>query len=67
VIVCVCRAVCERHLRAVIAQGAMTAAEVEAACGAGGDCGTCRPDVERLIEQAAPQPLVALAGRRQAA
>lgn len=49
-IVCVCRAVCERKLRAAVVQGAETVEEVEQACGAGGDCGTCRPEIEAMIE-----------------
>jgi ferredoxin len=24
---------------------------VERACGAGGDCGTCRPEIERVLER----------------
>jgi bacterioferritin-associated ferredoxin len=50
-IVCVCHGVCERRLEAVVASGAHTLAEVERQCGAGGDCGSCRPDVERVIER----------------
>ena len=51
VIVCVCHAVCERRLEAVISAGADTAEKVERHCGAGGDCGACRPDIEHLIER----------------
>jgi assimilatory nitrate reductase catalytic subunit len=50
-IVCVCHGVCERRLEAVVAGGAHTLAEVERQCGAGGDCGTCRPEVESVIER----------------
>jgi len=50
VIVCVCRAVCDRRLAAIVDQGAETVEEVERVCGAGGDCGTCRPEIEALIE-----------------
>ncbi len=49
-IICVCRAVCDRTLQALVDQGADTVEKVERACGAGGDCGTCRPEVERLIQ-----------------
>jgi bacterioferritin-associated ferredoxin len=50
-IVCVCNAICERRLEAVIIAGADTAEKVERNCGAGGDCGACRPDIERAIER----------------
>ena len=50
-IICVCNGVCERRLEAVVAAGAHTLGEVERQCGAGGDCGVCRPDVERVIER----------------
>ncbi|HEY0712333.1 MAG TPA: (2Fe-2S)-binding protein [Polyangia bacterium] len=50
-IVCVCHGVCEKRLEAVIEAGAHTPEQVERQCGAGGDCGACRPDVERLIER----------------
>lgn len=50
-IVCVCHGVCERRLEALVVAGADTPDKVERQCGAGGDCGTCRPDIERLIER----------------
>jgi bacterioferritin-associated ferredoxin len=50
-IVCVCHGVCERRLEAVVAAGAHTLGEVERQCGAGGDCGACRPEVERIIDR----------------
>ena len=50
-IVCVCLGVCERKLTALVAAGADTPEKIERQCGAGGDCGTCRPDIERLIER----------------
>jgi bacterioferritin-associated ferredoxin len=56
-IVCVCNGVCERRLEAVVAGGAHTLGEVERQCGAGGDCGTCRPDIERVIERVTLTPL----------
>ncbi len=49
-IICVCHGVCDKELTAVIASGADSVEKVERQCGAGGDCGTCRPDIERLIE-----------------
>jgi bacterioferritin-associated ferredoxin len=50
-IVCVCTATCERRLEAAVAAGADTPEKIERHCGAGGDCGACRPDIERLIER----------------
>jgi bacterioferritin-associated ferredoxin len=50
-IVCVCHGICEKRLEAVVQGGAHTPEQVERHCGAGGDCGACRPDVERLIER----------------
>jgi bacterioferritin-associated ferredoxin len=50
-IVCVCNAVCERRLEAAVAAGNDTAEKIERHCGAGGDCGACRPEIERLIER----------------
>jgi bacterioferritin-associated ferredoxin len=50
-IVCVCNAVCQREIEMLIASGVNTPEAIERHCGAGGDCGTCRPDVENLIER----------------
>jgi bacterioferritin-associated ferredoxin len=50
-IVCVCNAVCEREIEMLIASGVDTPEAIERHCGAGGDCGTCRPDVQNLIDR----------------
>ena len=55
-IVCICRAVCDRELKTTIAHGARSLDEVERACGAGGDCGSCRPDIERLLSEPPARP-----------
>ena len=47
--VCICRRVTTARLEQVIAAGAGTCAAVEAACGAGGDCGTCRAEIRDLL------------------
>ncbi len=47
--VCICRAVREKHILNVIQNGARSVDEVEAACGAGGDCGSCREEIADLI------------------
>jgi bacterioferritin-associated ferredoxin len=52
-IVCVCNAVCQREIEMLIASGVNTPEAIERHCGAGGDCGTCRPDVQNLIERSA--------------
>lgn len=48
-IVCHCKALTDRDLCDVLRQGAASAAEVERACGAGGECGGCRPHVQMLV------------------
>ena len=50
-IVCICRGIGDRHLEALVASGARTLQKVEQACGAGGDCGSCREEVERIIDR----------------
>jgi bacterioferritin-associated ferredoxin len=52
-IVCVCRAVCDRRLRALAADGHQSLGAIAAACGAGEDCGTCQPDIEQIITETA--------------
>jgi bacterioferritin-associated ferredoxin len=51
VFVCICRAVTLARLRATIDGGADTLDAVEAACGAGGDCGTCRDEIAGTIRE----------------
>ena len=50
-IVCICRGIADRHLEALVASGAHTVQQVEQLCGAGGDCGSCREEVERIVER----------------
>ena len=47
--VCICRAVTLSRLEALAASGTDTLDAVERACGAGGDCGTCRDDITRVL------------------
>jgi bacterioferritin-associated ferredoxin len=49
-IVCICRGISDRHLEALVAAGAQSTEQVEQLCGAGGDCGACRSEVERIVE-----------------
>ena len=58
-LLCHCRGVSDRVIRTAIAYGARCPEEVAAACGAGRDCGGCRPAVEDLLEQAGSQVPVA--------
>ncbi len=51
-IVCMCRVLSDRAIRAAIAGGAATVEQVAAACRAGTCCGACVPDLERMIEEA---------------
>jgi assimilatory nitrate reductase catalytic subunit len=53
--VCACLKVGARAVSAAIAGGALTADAVGAACGAGLNCGSCRPEIARMIA-AAPKP-----------
>jgi bacterioferritin-associated ferredoxin len=59
-IVCVCKAVSDRAIRAARDAGATTPALVAAATGAGTSCGCCRDAVARILAEpcraAAPCP-----------
>ena len=50
VIICICRAVSDRTVRAAASAGARTVADVGRACGAGTGCGACRGQVAALLE-----------------
>ena len=47
--VCLCRAVSDRKLSQLIREGVRTEEEVGARCGAGTVCGSCRPEIRRMI------------------
>jgi bacterioferritin-associated ferredoxin len=51
VLVCLCRRVSEREVRAAVAEGASTVAELERVCGAGTDCGSCGDDLRALLRE----------------
>ena len=51
-IVCLCLAVSDRTIEAVLAKGASSVEAVGAACGAGTECGSCQPALQRMIEDA---------------
>jgi len=50
-IVCHCRAVSDRVIRAEIEQGAAVEDEIIERCGAGSHCGGCLPALQRLLAQ----------------
>jgi bacterioferritin-associated ferredoxin len=60
-IVCICRGISDRHLEALVKSGADTVERVEQACGAGGDCGSCRDEVERIVDRVALCPQAPIA------
>ena len=47
--VCTCRGVRETVICAAIAQGAKSVEAVAQACGAGSECGSCRPEISALL------------------
>jgi bacterioferritin-associated ferredoxin len=51
VYVCMCRVVTQSRVRAAIDAGASTVDAVTAECGAGGDCGSCRDEIQSMIDQ----------------
>jgi bacterioferritin-associated ferredoxin len=59
-IVCICRRVCDKTIRAVIQAGAETVDEVRAVCGAASGCGACADTIEAMIDAHADCPRVRL-------
>ena len=51
-IVCHCHALSDREIRSAADQGATCCNDVERICGAGDDCGGCRPQVELILRGA---------------
>ncbi len=51
-VVCLCHDVVARQIEAAVRGGASTVAQVGACTRAGTNCGSCRPLVAKLIEQA---------------
>jgi len=54
--VCICRAITLSHLEDLAASGIDSLDAVERACGAGGDCGTCREDIRNVLTAQSRQP-----------
>ncbi len=55
-VVCSCKAVSDRAVRAAVADGARSVEEVSAACAAASDCGGCWSSLEELIDEHASVP-----------
>jgi bacterioferritin-associated ferredoxin len=49
VLICHCRRVNDRVIRAAVQAGARSREDVGAACGAGTGCGGCRPAIDRVL------------------
>ncbi|HVL57599.1 MAG TPA: (2Fe-2S)-binding protein [Burkholderiaceae bacterium] len=52
-IVCVCKAVSDRHLGALVSAGCDSVEQLQLETGCGTRCGTCLPHVEALVSRAA--------------
>ncbi len=50
--VCLCMGVTTREVARAVESGARTSKDVAAMCGAGSDCGRCRPTVRSIIASA---------------
>jgi len=50
-IICICRNVCERKVRAAIDDGATTVDAIGKACRAGTGCGACRQQICAIIAE----------------
>ncbi|MEZ4435836.1 MAG: (2Fe-2S)-binding protein [bacterium] len=50
-IVCICEGVSDRDVRDAARRGADSLATLQQQCGAGGDCGQCRPELRRMLRQ----------------
>ncbi len=62
-VICHCRVVTDRVIRAAIESGARDFADVTRLCGAGGRCGGCVPVVEELLADHGVGVSIADAGR----
>jgi bacterioferritin-associated ferredoxin len=55
--VCLCLGVTSREVATAVESGASTSRQVASMCGAGSDCGRCRPTVRDIIASASPRVL----------
>lgn len=49
--VCLCKAVVERRIRDLIAQGAREVRDIQRACAAGSDCGACIATIKQMVHE----------------
>ncbi|WP_408590922.1 molybdopterin-dependent oxidoreductase [Novosphingobium sp.] len=50
-VVCVCHGIGAKQIMAAAGQGAGSVAEIGSACGAGTNCGSCRPAIARMLRK----------------
>lgn len=50
-VVCVCHGIGAKQIMAAAGQGAGSVAEIGSACGAGTNCGSCRPAIARMLRE----------------
>jgi len=50
-VVCHCKAVFDREVRDLVRTGATSRRAIARACGAGSDCGGCRPFLDEILQQ----------------
>jgi bacterioferritin-associated ferredoxin len=55
-IVCQCRCITDREVRAAVERGAEDLDDLARSCGAGTDCRGCHATLETLLEDRAPRP-----------
>lgn len=55
-IVCVCKSVSDRHIRAAVQEGATCVRDLSRQFGLGTCCGKCLPEAKRALASAAPSP-----------
>ena len=55
-LICACRNVSQTKIRAAVADGCLTLAAIGERTGAGVTCGSCRPEIARLIASEQPTP-----------
>ena len=58
-VVCHCKAVFEREVRELVRAGAASRPAIARACGAGSDCGGCRPVLDEIIAEETGVPSLA--------
>jgi len=51
--VCLCTGVCDSEIKQLVREGVASVAEVMQCTGAGSRCGSCVPEIARLVEEKA--------------